>query len=128
MVLATTVVLCNYVKSSVAVVAIMAFAFFGKGLAAIGWAVIADASPKQIIGLTGGVFNAIGNIAGIVTPIVIGYILAATGTFNGALIFVALHPLIAIFGYLVVVGEIKRVVLKPSPDAAVQISLGKNFP
>src|SRR3954470_1855549 len=46
MVLATTVVLCNHVDSPTAVVAIMALAFFGKGLAAIGWAVISDASPK----------------------------------------------------------------------------------
>jgi len=113
MALATFVVACNYVDSSTAVVAIMALAFFGKGLAAIGWAVIADASPKQVIGLTGGVFNAIGNVAGIVTPIVIGYILAATGGFNAALVFVALHPLLAMFSYLVIVREIRRVELKP---------------
>ena len=118
MILATAVVGCNYVDSPSAVVAIMALAFFGKGLAAIGWAVISDASPKQIIGLTGGVFNAIGNLAGIVTPIVIGYTLAATGSFNTALVFVALHPLLAVFSYLVIVGEIRRLELPPqtSPD------------
>lgn len=115
MLLATTVIACNYTASPVLVVAIMALAFFGKGLAAIGWAVIADASPRPIIGLTGGVFNAIGNIAGIVTPIVIGYILAATGSFDGAIVFVALHPLLAVFSYLVVVGEIRRVELPTEP-------------
>ncbi len=109
MVLATTVVGCNYVASPTAVVAIMAMAFFGKGLAAIGWAVIADASPRHLIGLTGGVFNGIGNVAGIVTPIVIGYILAASGSFDGALVFVALHPLLAVFAYLVVVRTIHRI-------------------
>lgn len=36
--------------------------------------------------LTGGVLNMFGNSAGIVTPIVIGYIVAATGSFDGALI------------------------------------------
>lgn len=112
MILATSVVACNFVHSSPIIVAIMALAFFGKGLAAIGWAVIADVSPKQIIGLTGGVFNAIGNIAGIVTPIVIGYVLAVTGNFDGALVFVALHPLLAMFAYLVIVGEIRRVELR----------------
>jgi MFS transporter, ACS family, glucarate transporter len=109
MILAVSVCACNFVHSSPVIVAIMALAFFGKGLAAIGWAVIADTSPKQIIGLTGGVFNAIGNVAGIVTPIVIGYVLAVTGNFNGALLFVALHPLVAVFAYLVIVGEIRRV-------------------
>src|SRR3954453_11116450 len=100
----------------------MALAFFGKGLAAIGWAVISDASPKQIIGLTGGVFNAIGKIAGIVTPIVIGYILAATGGFNGALVFVPLHPRLAVFSYLVIVGEIRRVELRPQALASTLVA------
>ena len=118
MVLATTVVACNYTDSATAVIAFMALAFFGKGLAAIGWAVIADASPKPIIGLTGGVFNAIGNVAGIVTPIVIGYILAATGSFDGAIVFVALHPLLAVFSYLVIVGPIRRVELPAASPGA----------
>ena len=52
------------------------------------------------------------------TPIVIGYILAATGGFNGALVFVALHPLLAVFSYLVIVGEIRRVELRPEPATA----------
>ena len=34
-------------------------------------------------GLTGGLFNTFGNPAGIVTPIVIGYILQSTGSFDG---------------------------------------------
>jgi ACS family glucarate transporter-like MFS transporter len=114
--LATTLVICNFLDAQWAVIAVMALAFFGKGLAAIGWAVIADASPKEIIGLTGGVFNGLGNVAGIITPIVIGYILHVTGSFEGALYFVAAHSLLAIFSYLVIVGEIKRFELKkPEP-------------
>jgi MFS transporter, ACS family, glucarate transporter len=57
---------------------------------------------------------------------VIGYILAATGGFNGALVFVALHPLLAVFSYLVIVGEIRRVEPPPQvsagPLAATQAS------
>ena len=119
MILATSVIACNFVNSSPAIVAIMAVAFFGKGLAAIGWAVIADASPKQIIGLTGGVFNAIGNIAGIVTPIIIGYAVAITGSFKEALVFVALHPLLAVFSYLVIVGEVRRIELRPTSFSSI---------
>ena len=44
----------------------------------------------------------------------IGYILAATGSFNGALLFVGANALVAAFAYLVVVGKIERVVLKRS--------------
>jgi len=112
MLLSTSMIACNYVDSSAVVVAIMALAFFGKGLGALGWAVVSDTSPKQIAGLSGGLFNTFGNIASITTPIVIGYLVQGTGNFSLALVFVAANALIAVVSYLVVVGEIKRVVLK----------------
>jgi len=122
MLLATCLVICNFVASPWLVVAIMAFAFFGKGMAAIGWAVISDTSPKEATGLCGGIFNAIGNIAGIITPITIGLILQATGSFNGALWFVAAHCLLAMFSYLVIVGDIRRVTLRTPVDDAQRLA------
>jgi ACS family glucarate transporter-like MFS transporter len=112
MLLSTSMILCNYVDSSTVVVWIMALAFFGKGVGSLGWAVVSDTSPKQIAGLSGGLFNTFGNIAAITTPIVIGYILEWTGSFNGALVFVAANALTAIAAYLFVVGEIRRVELR----------------
>jgi MFS transporter, ACS family, glucarate transporter len=112
MFLSTTMVLCNYVDAGSVVVAIMALAFFGKGIGSLGWAVVADTSPKQIAGLSGGLFNTFGNTAAITTPIVIGYIVQWTHSFNGALVFVAANALIAIVAYLFVVGEIRRVELQ----------------
>jgi ACS family glucarate transporter-like MFS transporter len=106
-------VLCNYVQAEWMVVGFMALAFFGKGIGALGWAVMADTAPKEISGLSGGLFNMFGNISGIVTPIAIGYIVGATGSFNGALIYVGIHALVAMFSYLVLVGDIKRIELKP---------------
>lgn len=101
-------ILCNYTDSSAVVIALMCGAFFGKGFGSLGWTVVADTAPKEIIGVTGGVFNAIGNSAGIVTPLVIGYILAGTGSFNGALVFVGAHGILAIICYWVIVGPIER--------------------
>ena len=102
------------------IVAIMALAFFGKGVGALGWAVMSDTAPKQIAGLAGGLFNMFGNISSITTPIVIGYIIQATGSFNGALVFIGANALVAILSYLVIVGKIERVVLDgmPHPVAA----------
>jgi len=111
MLLSTSMIACNYVSSSVAVVAIMALAFFGKGLGALGWAVVSDTSPRQIAGLSGALFNTFGNTAGITTPIVIGYIVGGTGSFAWALVFVAANAFAAIVSYLLFVGDIKRVVL-----------------
>jgi hypothetical protein len=43
---------------------------------------------------------------------VIGYILAATGSFNGALMFVGLNALVTVLSYLVIVQDIKRIEIK----------------
>lgn len=112
MLLSTSMILCNYVDSAAVVVAIMSLAFFGKGLGALGWAVVSDTSPKEISGLSGALFNTFGNTAGITTPIVIGYLVKGTGSFNAALVFVAANALVAVCCYLFVVGDIKRFELR----------------
>ncbi|QRK13230.1 MFS transporter [Archangium violaceum] len=112
MLLSTSMVLCNYVDSQWLVVAIMSLSFFGKGVGALGWAVMSDTAPKQIAGLSGGVFNTFGNVAGITTPIIIGYLVKGSGSFAAALVFVGANALLAIVCYLLVVGEIRRMELK----------------
>jgi len=112
MLLSTTMIACNYVTTAWAVIAIMCVAFFGKGIGALGWVVVSDTSPKKAAGLCGGLFNMFGNTAAITTPLVIGYIVQRTGSFNLALLFVAANALTAIVCYLVVVGDIKRVELE----------------
>jgi ACS family glucarate transporter-like MFS transporter len=116
MLLSITMIGCNYTNAQWLVMVLMSLAFFGKGFGALGWTVIADTSPKPLIGVNGGLFNLIGNLAGITTPIIIGYIVKRTGSFNDALIFVVATALLAIVAYLPLVGEIKRVDLKlPEP-------------
>ncbi|MCA3921899.1 MFS transporter, partial [Burkholderia sp.] len=63
MAMATLLVLANGASSNAVVIALMTIAFFGKGLAAVGWAVLADTAPEGMVGLSGGVFNGLGNIA-----------------------------------------------------------------
>ena len=82
--------LTNYVTTEWVVVAVMSVAFFAKGFGALGWVVVSDTSPKEMVGLCGGIFNFAGNLASVATPIVIGYILAVTHSFNGALIYVGI--------------------------------------
>jgi MFS transporter, ACS family, glucarate transporter len=112
MLLSSCIIGCNYVDTDWIVVALMSLAFFGKGIGSLGWAVVADTSPKEAIGLSGSLFNMFGNVAGIVTPIVIGYLVAQSGSFNGALAFVGVNALITVFSYLVIVKDIRRVELK----------------
>jgi ACS family glucarate transporter-like MFS transporter len=112
MLLSMSMIICNYIDSETVVVAVMAVSFFGKGIGSLGWAVVSDTSPKEIAGLSGGLFNTFGNVAAITTPIVIGYLVAWSGSFNSALVFVAANAATAILAYLFIVGEIKRVELK----------------
>jgi ACS family glucarate transporter-like MFS transporter len=112
MLLSMSMIVCNYVDEQWLVVTIMAVAFFGKGIGALGWAVISDAAPREIAGLSCGLFNMFGNLSSISTPIVIGFIIQGTGSFNGALVFIGANAAVAILSYLVIVGDIKRLVLR----------------
>ena len=121
MALSMSMILCNYVETDLLVVVFMALAFFGKGMGALGWAIIADVSPKRSAGMNGAIFNTFGSIAGIVTPIVIGYMVQSMGSFNGALIYVALNAAGAFISYLFIVGPLKR------PDEADEPSVQKRL-
>jgi MFS transporter, ACS family, glucarate transporter len=112
MLLSISMVFCNYTSAEWIVVVLMSLAFFGKGVGALGWAVVADTSPKQVAGLSGGLFNMFGNMTTIITPLVIGYIVHATHSYKGAILYVAAHAAVTIFAYLLIVGEIKRVELR----------------
>lgn len=110
MLLASCIILANYVPAhrNGLVIAIMSVAFFGQGMTNLGWTVVSDIAPKRLIGLTGGLFNFTTNLAGIVTPIVIGATFQATGTFVGPLVYIAVVALVGAFSYSVIIGDIHR--------------------
>jgi len=113
LVISCAIILCNYTDSQGMIMLFMSIAFFGKGVAALGWAVVSDTAPREATGLAGSVFNLCGNLSSIATPIVIGYILKATNNdWTLALVFLVAHPIVAMIGYGLIAGELKRVVLK----------------
>ena len=114
MLLSISMILCNFVEANWIVVLIMSLALFGKGVGSLGWAVVADTAPKEMTGLYGGLFNTFGNMGAITTPIVIGYIVAVTGSFAGALVYVGANALLAVLGYTVIAGRFERVQLTES--------------
>ncbi len=109
---ASTIILANFVDGDVAVIAILSIAFFAQGMTGLGWALISDIAPKNLMGLTGGVFNFAANLAGIVTPVVIGLIVGLTGSFHYALAYVGLVALIGAASYIFVLGDVKRIELQ----------------
>jgi ACS family D-galactonate transporter-like MFS transporter len=109
--LASTIITANFVESNAAVIAILSLAFFAQGMAALGWTLVSDIAPKGMLGLTGGIFNLAANLAGIVTPLVIGVIVAGTGSFFYALAFVGTLALMGALAYIFVLGDVKRIEL-----------------
>jgi MFS transporter, ACS family, D-galactonate transporter len=107
--LTSSMLAANYVEDNAIVIAIMSVAFFGQGMVNLGWTLISDVAPKQMIGLTGGVFNLCANVAGIVTPLVVGFVVGATGSFYGALVYIGTLGLVGAAAYVFIVGEVRRV-------------------
>lgn len=109
--LASTIIAANFVDSNNAVIAILSLAFFAQGMAALGWTLVSDIAPRGMLGLTGGIFNLAANLAGIITPLVIGAIVAATGSFFYALAYVGGLAIVGALAYIFVLGDVKRIEL-----------------
>ena len=107
LILSASIVGANYTDNTTLVIFFMSLAFFGAAMATISWVFVSLLAPKNLIGLTGGVFNFMGNLASIVVPIVIGY-LASGGNFKPALVFVGALGLVGACSYIFIVGKIER--------------------
>lgn len=114
--MASTLLLAGFVHSNAAVIGILSFVFFGQGMCNLGWTLITDIAPPSLRGLTTGMFNLFANLAGIVTPAVIGLILGTTRSFMGGLVFVSAVALLGILCYLLLLGPVKQIELSPDPS------------
>ena len=107
--LAMIMIACNYATAQSVMLLFMSISFFGKGLGALGWTVVSDTSPRGLVGTNGALFNFIGNMAGITTPIIIGWIVEKTHSFHLVLVYVSFIAFCAIISYGPIAGEIKRI-------------------
>ena len=104
-----SIVLANFTHSNLIVILILSFAFFAQGMSSTSWVVISEIAPRNLVGMTGSVISFAGNLAGIITPITIGFIVQNTGSFEWALGFCAIVALIGTFAYTVLLGKIERI-------------------
>ncbi|HDX8560321.1 TPA: MFS transporter [Klebsiella oxytoca] len=109
--MASTIISANWLTSDLAVILVMSFAFFGQGMVGLGWTLISDIAPKGLGGLTGGLFNFCANLAGILTPLIIGFIVAASGNFFYALVYIGGAALLGVAAYVFILGDVKRIEL-----------------
>ena len=107
--ISASIVGANYVESPALVIFFLSLAFFGNGLASITWSLVSAIAPERLLGLTGGMFNFVGNLASVGVPIVIGYLVKG-GDFAPAITFIALTALSGAICYGLMVGKVERIV------------------
>ncbi len=101
----------NYVSSPALIILFMCIAFFGNGFASITWVFVSTLAPKHLVGLTGGVFNFIGGLAGIIVPAAIGYIVTDSN-FTPAIILIGIIGVMGAMSYIFLVGKVERVEIR----------------
>jgi MFS transporter, ACS family, D-galactonate transporter len=106
--LSTAIVGANYVESPAMVILFMAIAFFGSGFSSITWVLVSSMAKKELLGLTGGMFNLMGNLSSICVPVVIGFIVR-NNDFRPALVFMSAVGVVGALSYLFLVGKIERI-------------------
>ncbi|MNC40805.1 putative glucarate transporter [compost metagenome] len=107
--MASLIISANWMPTDALVITVMSVAFFGQGMVGLGWTLISDMAPKNLAGLTGGLFNFCSNLASIITPLIVGFIVAATGNFFYALVYIGGAALLGVFAYVFILGDIKRI-------------------
>ena len=110
--LGSSIVLVNFVESNEVIIAILTLAFFAQGVGASSWAAVSEIAPKQYIGLTSSITSLAANIAAVTTPIMIGYVLQATGKFYWALNIMGILCLCGAFSYSFILGKLERIEIK----------------
>lgn len=106
--ISTSMIGANFTDSTPWVIFFLALAFFGNGLASITWSLVSTLAPVRLLGLTGGVFNFVGNLSSICTPIVIGF-LVTKESFAPAIVYVSSLALLGALSYILLVGKVERI-------------------
>lgn len=90
----TCILLLSSTTSLTMAIALLSIAVFFLRWAGLYWSIPAAISQRKHVGTIGGSMNFAGNIAGVVTPIYIGFIVSATGSYFMALM------MFVIFGFI----------------------------
>jgi ACS family hexuronate transporter-like MFS transporter len=93
---AVMVVVTGVVESATSAVVTMSVAILFLYLSGSAyWAFMQDIAPRENVGGVSGFIHAIGNVSGIVAPIITGYIIQTTGSFTSAFILTGALSIIA---------------------------------
>jgi len=107
----------GFIDSPMISIYLLTFAVAAEsGAGGLIWAFVTEVSPKQAVGSVGGIMNAGGALAGIIAPIVTGFIVKFTGSFRIALAIGGVSLLFAACSVLFVVPELKPMEIRSEPQ------------
>ena len=109
--LGASILAINFVESNEAVIAILTISFFAQGVGSSSWAAVSEIAPCNYIGLTSSITSLAANIAGVTTPLIIGYVIHHTGEFFWALNLMGAVCLVGAFSYSFLLGKLHRIEL-----------------
>ena len=101
----------NYTDNALVVVVILSVASMGEGIAGSVDALACDIAPAKKFGTTIGLFQFFSTLGGAIAPMVIGFILQATGSYSGAMLFITAVALLSVVSIIFVIGKVERVTL-----------------
>ncbi len=89
--------------------------------APVGWSIPSLIAPKGTVGVVGAIMNFFNNVAGIIAPLVAGFVLDTTNSFVWNFIIAAIILILGILCYLLLLGKIEQIPAqfeeKPMKDA-----------
>ncbi|MDR3563406.1 MAG: MFS transporter [Negativicutes bacterium] len=107
--LAATVIMTGWVESPMVAVWLVILGVAAEGgSSAVLWTVPADLARPGEAGTLGGIMNTAGAAAGILSPIVTGYIVATTHSFNAAFVVAGIMIIVATFAVIFLLGEVEQ--------------------
>lgn len=110
MILATAVGFAGNVESDVLVIVLLSISSFGCVFAAAAiWSLPGDVAPKNMVSQVAGLQNCVSNMGGAIGPLVTGFIIATTHSFQISLYISGALAFIAILIYAFYLGEVKQI-------------------
>ncbi|MFD1484767.1 MFS transporter [Lacticaseibacillus baoqingensis] len=113
MLVGTVILFAGLTKSTAISVALLSLSYAGLAFAAPAlWSIPGDMAPKNMSSTLGGIENTASNIGGVLSPIITGFVVSATGSFVSALIVSGLVTLLGAIAFAFWLGKIEPLTLK----------------
>ncbi len=109
MVMGVAILGAAFTKSLPLIVMWLSISLGGLAFAApVGWSIPSLIAPKGTVGVVGSIMNFFNNLAGIIAPLVAGYVLDTTKSFVLNFIIAAVVLVLGILCYLLLLGKIEQ--------------------